>query len=161
MSSPGLVTRFSHIWRDRWTIDSVKLRARLLVVVAAACWSCAPEGDEGLTGTGGGSAGGAGNGGGGGITGGAAGTGGAVGTGGAPGTGGAVPCGGPCPPNSTCNVNSNMCICNQTNAEACGTRRCLNAQNICGQTVSCGVCDNDECCNGAYQCVPAGNPPIC
>ena len=50
--------------------------------------------------------------------------------------------------------------CSQTNAEACGVRNCSTVQNICGQTVLCGICRDDQCCDQG-TCNPAGNPPRC
>jgi len=50
--------------------------------------------------------------------------------------------------------------CSQSTTEACGVRNCGTVQNTCGQTVLCGICRDDQCCDQGL-CNPAGNPPRC
>ncbi len=90
-------------------------------------------------------------------------TGGTVGSGGMTGTGGAVGSGGTggckCPdPNEICD-STGGCVCTQTAAEACSAAGadCGTTTNICGQTVSCGVCPASSICSGG-TCVPRCSP---
>jgi len=110
-------------------------------------------GTGGAAGTGGGIAGASGMGGGvvagaggamGGTFGGSGGAGARGGAGGSAGRGGSGGAGG----------------CSQSNADACGARNCGSVQNLCGQSVLCGTCRDDQCCDLGV-CGPAGNPPRC
>jgi hypothetical protein len=49
--------------------------------------------------------------------------------------------------------------CSQTNAEACGTRKCGSATNICGQLVLCGVCPKCYVCTTTGVCLSRGIDP--
>jgi hypothetical protein len=123
-------------------------------------------GSSGSGGRGGSGGGGAGGGGGTGGTGGAGGRGGTGGGGtggggtggggtGGGGTGGTGPCSPtvPCPAGYVC--AGTLCVCAQTDLQACGNRQCGFTTNTCGQRVSCpNLCVGTTCCTAAGACSP-------
>jgi len=81
-------------------------------------------------------------------SGGVGGSGGVVSSGGMPGSGGSPPC--KCPnPNEICD-SAGGCVCSQTAADACAGAgyECGTTTDICGGSVSCGVCPINFICSG-------------
>ncbi len=77
---------------------------------------------------------------------GAGGTGAVTGAGGVIGTGGGGGCA--CPTNFVCMPGTTVCVCSQTDAEACASVACGSTTNLCQQSVSC-----PNTCPVGYSCV--------